>query len=182
MIDWIEGKVCRKEPTKVVIENGGLAVSVIIPLSTYEVVGNVGDKVKIFTHLIFKNEKFELFGFKTIEERGFFTDLLLVEGIGPYTALRIISSISFDEFKFAIFRGDVDTISSIKGISEKRANKLILELKEKYKKEEIPEGIESNAIKALISLGVDAKKARLLVHQVKATTVEDFIKQALKKL
>lgn len=182
MIDWIEGKICGKEITKVVIEKDGIAVCIIIPLSTYEAIGDVGDKVKIFTSLIFKNDKLELFGFKTIEERKFFTDLLLVEGIGPYTALRILSSTSFAEFKSAIFNSDVHTISSIKGISEKRANKLILELRERYKKEEIPPSLETSAIKALIGLGIDAKRARQLVHQIKANSLEDLLKQALKKL
>lgn len=182
MIDWIEGRICKKEPTRVIVERGGVAVCITIPLSTYETVGDVGERVKIFTYLSFKNEKLELFGFKTVEERKFFTDLLVVEGIGPYTALRIISSTTFSDFKSAIFKGDVATISSIKGISEKRASKLILELKEKYKKEEIPDSFEASAIKALVGLGINAKKARQLVHQVKASSLEDLIKEALKKM
>jgi Holliday junction DNA helicase RuvA len=182
VIEWIEGKICEKSPARLVIEREGIGFSIAIPLSTYEAIGEIGEKIRIYTHLSFKNEKIELFGFKTKEEKTFFSDLLLVEGIGPYTALRIISSTSFSEFKSLIFKRDVETLSLIKGISEKRANKLIIELKEKYKGEEVPTTFETNAIKALIGLGVDSKKARKLIREVKANSIEEFIKEALKKL
>ena len=182
MIEWIEGRIYQKEPVKLIIERDGIAIAIAIPLSTYETAGEIGEKIKIFTYLSIKNEKLELFGFKTTEERIFFTDLLIVDGIGPYTALRIMSRVKFDEFKTNIVREDVEAISSIKGIGEKRANKMIMELKEKYKKEDIPESFENTAIKALIGLGIEEKRARKLVHQVKANSLEEFIKEALKKI
>jgi len=182
MIDWIIGKVCEKEATKLVLEKGGIAFSISIPLSTYEALSEIGEEEKIFIHLSFSHEKLELFGFKTLEERSFFFDLLVIQGIGPRTALRIISGTDFIEFKRAIVNEDIDIISSIKGISQKRASKLIFELREKYEKEELPEGLESNAIRALISLGIPEKKARELVHKVKGATLEDLIKEALKML
>ena len=160
MIEWIEGRIDKKEPTKLIIEREGIAIAIAIPLSTYENAGEIGEKIKIFTYLSIKNEKLELFGFKAIEERMFFTDLLMVDGIGPYTALRIMARTKFDEFKVNIVKEDVDAISSIKGIGEKRANKMIMELKEKYKKEDLPESFENTAIKALIGLGIEAIKAR----------------------
>ncbi|MBI4723241.1 MAG: Holliday junction branch migration protein RuvA [Candidatus Stahlbacteria bacterium] len=190
MIEWIEGKIYQKEPAKLIIEREGLAIAIAIPLSTYEKAGEIGEKIKIFTYLSIKNEKLELFGFKTIEERVFFTDLLIVDGIGPYTALRIMSRTTFEEFKVNIVKEDTDAISSIKGIGEKRANKMIMELKEKYKKEDIPESLENTAIKALVGLGIEPIKARKLVLIVgadprvclKTASLEEIIKEALKHL
>ncbi|MCK4352449.1 Holliday junction branch migration protein RuvA [candidate division WOR-3 bacterium] len=182
MIDWIEGKVCSKEPTKLILEKGGIAFTISIPLSTYGVLNDIGEKVKIFIYLSLKNEELKLFGFKTQKERNFFQDLLLVPGIGTGSALRMLSSISFQEFKSMVIKGDTESIVSIKGIGEKRANQLLFTLKEKYKKEEIPDSFESNAIRALISLGINAKKARQLISKIKAPTLEELIKQALKKL
>ena len=183
MIDWIIGKICVKEPTRVVIERGGIAFSINISLFTYEALGSLGEEAKIFIHPVLSHEKLELFGFKTPEERSFFCDLLLVQGIGPWSALRIISATDFLEFKRAVVDEDVEVISSIKGISAKRASKLIFELKEKYKKEELPpESLEGSAIRALVGLGISARKAREVVHKVKAESLEDLIKEALRKL
>jgi Holliday junction DNA helicase RuvA len=182
MIDWIEGKVYSKEPARLGIEKGGIAISIIIPLSTYESIGGEGEKVKVFTYLNLKNEKLELFGFGTLEERRFFTDLLLVDGVGPYTALRVLANMTFPEFKSAIFTQDVDALSCVKGISEKRASKLILELRGRYEKETLPDTFGVSAIKALTNLGVDGKKARQLVREVKAGSLEEFIKEALRRL
>ncbi len=183
MIDWVIGKICEKEATRLVLEKGGIAFSINIPLSTYEALGDIEDEEKIFIHLSFSHEKLELFGFKSLEERNFFRDLLIVQGIGPRTALRIISGTDFIEFKRAIANEDIETISFIKGISQKRASKLIFELKEKYAKEEFPdESLESNTIRALIGLGIPERKARELVRKVKAATLEDMIKEALKRL
>ncbi|MDI6840622.1 MAG: Holliday junction branch migration protein RuvA [bacterium] len=182
MIDWICGKICLKEPTRLVIEAGMVAFDINIPLSTYEALENVGDKTKVFVILSLKNEKLELFGFKTIEERNFFNDLLLVQGIGPQNALRIMSSVDFTEFKSMVLKEDTEFISSIKGIGEKRANKLIFELRDRYKKEEIPESFESSAIHALTVLGIPAKKAREAIKGIKTDNLEELIKEALKKL
>ena len=182
MIDWIEGKICSKEPTRVVLDIGGVAFVVNIPLSTYEALGNLGERVKIFVNLSLKNERLELFGFKTCEERNFFNDLLLVQGIGPQIALRVMSSVSFTEFKPMVAKGDIESISSIKGIGEKRASKLIFELKDKYKEEEIPESFESSAIHALTVLGIPSKKAREVIKGIKTDNLEELIKKALKKL
>ena len=198
MIEWIEGKICSKEPTKLVIENNGIAYEIHIPLSTYEALVNIEGKIKIFIHFHFSQEQLALFGFFTLEERTFFRDLLLVQGIGPQTALRIVSSTNFLEFKSAIVNNDVEAMSGIRGIGEKRANKLIFELKEKYEKEELLSGeptkdIESGAIRALTGLGIPLKKAREVVYQVKKeigvtpisgkhASLEEFIKEALKRL
>ena len=182
MIDWVIGKICEKEATRLVLEKGGIAFSINIPLSTYEALGDIGNEEKIFIHLGFSHEKLELFGFKSLEERNFFHDLLIVQGIGPRSALRIISGTDFIEFKRAVANEDIEAISLIKGISQKRASKLIFELKEKYNKEEFPETLESNAIHALVGLGIPARKATELVRKTKAITLEDMIKEALKRL
>ena len=109
MIEWIEGKICSKEPTKLVIENNGIAYELQIPLSTFTAVKD-GEKTKIFIHFHYSQEQMALFGFLTLEERTFFRDLLLVQGVGPQTALRIVSSTNFGEFKSAIANKDVDAI------------------------------------------------------------------------
>lgn len=184
MIEWIEGKVAIKEPTRLVLETGSLAFNIYIPLSTYESLGQIGstEKVFIYTDFNFTNEQVTLFGFKTNVEKGFFKDLLIVQGIGPQTAIRIISNISFEQFKSAIVNEDVRTLSSFKGIGEKTAQKLIFELKERYKKETTQSSVELNAIQAIIGLGVPIKKARDIVSKSAGDTLEERIKNALKQL
>jgi len=182
MIEWIKGKICSKEPARVVLETGGVAFSINISLSTYEALGDIGEAAKIFIHTSFKNECLELFGFKTEEERQFFYDLLLVQGIGAKIALRVLSSIEFAEFKTSVVNQDVDTIASIRGIGRKRAEKLIVELKNRYEKEELPDALSNSAVRALTTLGIEPKKAHQLVREIKADSLEELIKQALKKL
>ncbi|MDD2891102.1 MAG: Holliday junction ATP-dependent DNA helicase RuvA [bacterium] len=184
MIEWMEGKVAHKEPTNLVFETGNIAFNINIPLSTYDKLGEIGSKEKILIHVDFNftNEQVTLFGFKTPGERIFFRDLLLVQGIGPQTAIRMISSTSFELFKSAIVNEDDKTLASIKGIGGKRAQKLIFELKNRYKEEKIQNTIEGNAIQALIGLGIAPKKARDIVGQVSGKTLEELIKNALKKV
>lgn len=184
MIEWIEGKIAAKEPTKLVLEAGNIAFSINIPISTYEVLGDIGNKerIYIYTDFNFTNERITLFGFKTTGEKTFFNDLLLVQGIGPQTAIRILSSTNFEQFKSAIVNEDIKILSSVKGIGEKTAQKLVFELKDKYKKEAVQGSVEMNAIQALIGLGIPIKKAREVVSQSKGATLEELIKNALKQL
>ncbi|PIP12798.1 MAG: Holliday junction branch migration protein RuvA [bacterium (Candidatus Stahlbacteria) CG08_land_8_20_14_0_20_40_26] len=177
-INHIEGKVVETTPASVVLESGGVGYYIKIPVSTYEQLKK--DRIRLLISMIFKNEVIELYGFYTEEERNYFESLLKVRGIGGETALRILSSMNFYEFKEVVDRGDVDSLAEVRGIGRKRAEKIVFELKGLFKEEIIP----NEALSALISLGFTRKEAkRILLNVVKSVPqgdLEMLIKEALK--
>jgi Holliday junction DNA helicase RuvA len=187
MIDFIKGTLVKKAPTSVVVQVGGFGISLHIPISTYESIGNPGEGVTLLTHLSMKNEEINLYGFASREERGLFEKLVSVQGIGPKIALAILSEIKVSEFERAVLDEDIVTLTSIHGIGEKTAKRILFELKESIK-ESRPitpvSPIKADAIAALVSLGFKPSRARTLVEQVlkdkRMNTVEELIKETLK--
>ncbi len=180
MIDYIKGEIVSKSPTVVILETNGLAFILKIPLSTYDSLEEIGKSVKIFTYLSFKNEKIEIFGFATKEERELFADLISVQGVGGGVALRIMSNIKIEEFKSAIAREDRTLLSQIKGIGPKTAEKLIFGLKGRY--EQTVSLIKNDAIKAIVSLGFKREAVQRVVEQIDSENLEHIVKEALKRI
>lgn len=178
-INHIEGKVIEKTLTSVVLDSCGIGYRIKIPISTYEQIKK--EKEKLLISLLFKNEVIELFGFYTEEERIYFESLIKVRGIGGETALRILSSIKFDEFREIIDKGDVSSLAGVKGIGRKKAEKIIFEMKGLFKDEELQE----DAVSALITLGFTRNEARKAISAAKKShptgETEMLIKEALKK-
>ncbi len=189
MIDYIKGKITAKKPTAVVVEIGGIGIKVNIPISTSELIGTIGEEIKLHTFISIKNEELNLYGFATIKEKGLFRKLVKVQGIGTKTALGILSEITVGSFERAIVEDDMLTLTSIHGIGPKTAKRMLFELKEEIKTA-IPSAeispMKSDAINALISLGFKVMKARELTEKVlkekQTETVEELIKEALKKV
>ncbi len=194
MINHIKGKLVQKSPTHLVVEASGVGYLINISLNTYAQLQEV-ENVFIYTFLSIREDAHVLYGFFDETERRLFSHLISVSGIGPNTARMMLSSLSPQEIQEAIVRGDVASVQKIKGIGPKSAQRLILELQDKLKKE----GSESllsmpannttkeEALSALVMLGfakLSAEKALEQIIKAEGGTlsVERLIKLALKNL
>lgn len=193
MIAHIQGKLVEKTPTDVVIDCNGVGYHINISLHTYSLLPNT-DFVKLFTHLIIKEDAHTLYGFMEKSEREIFKMLLLVSGIGAGIARTMLSSLEPKQIIQALASGDVATIQSIKGIGSKTAQRAILDLKDKvlkiYDLDEVSISQHNTnrdeALSALEVLGFVRKASEKIVDKVinenPNATVEVIIKQALKNL
>ena len=193
MIAHIQGKLVEKTPTDVVIDCNGVGYHINISLHTYSLLPKT-DFIKLFTHLIIKEDSHSLYGFVEKSEKEIFKLLLTVSGIGAGIARTMLSSIEPKQIINALASGNVATIQSIKGIGAKTAQRAILDLKDKvlkiYDLDEVSMS-QSNtnrdeALSALEVLGFVRKSSEKIVDKVITenpdATVETIIKQALKNL
>jgi len=196
MITYLKGRLALKDPTYLVVDVNGVGYEVKISLTTY---GQVKDKedILIQTYLHIKEDAHTLFGFYETSEKKRFLDLLSINGVGPSTALMILSSLDAKELQAAIVQEDVKTIQSVKGIGGKTAQRIILELKDKMKKEglldksvQIPprfdNTLRTEALSALTTLGINKSVAEKTVDKIlkdygEEIKLEELIKQALKR-
>ncbi|RKR09501.1 Holliday junction DNA helicase subunit RuvA [Flavobacterium sp. 90] len=193
MIAHLQGKLVEKNPTDVVIDCGGVGYQVHISLHTFSLIPNA-ENIKLYTHLQIKEDAHTLFGFAEKSEREIFRMLLSVSGIGANIARTMLSSIEPRQIINAIASGDVVVIQSIKGIGNKTAQRVILDLKEKvlklYDLDEVSV-VQNNtnrdeALSALEVLGFVRKTSEKVVEKIvkedPEATVESIIKKALKSL
>lgn len=194
MIHHIKGKLVQKTPTHVVVEASGVGYFINISLHTFAQIPEE-ESILIYTHLSIREDAHVLYGFFDESERRLFTHLISVSGIGPNTARMMLSSISPQEIQEAIVRGDVALVQRIKGIGPKSAQRLILELQDKLKKEgsdtllsaPLNNTAKEEALSALIMLGFAKTSAEKALDQIirlegNALSVEYLIKSALKNL
>jgi Holliday junction DNA helicase RuvA len=192
MITHLNGRLIEKNPTNLIIECGGVGYFVKISLNTFSAIAST-ESVKVLTQQIIREDAHLLFGFATSEERDVFNFLLSVSGIGPNTAILMLSSMSPNEIANAIQTEDVRSIQAIKGIGVKTAQRVIIDLKDKMLKVEWSDatnifvGNNTNrfdALTALISLGFDKKSAEKAIEKIATgdESVEELIKGALKIL
>ena len=194
MIAYIDGKLTYKDPTFVIIEVGGVGYQIKISLNTYAGLAE-GERCKLFTILHIKEDAHTLYGFSDMAEKNIFLHLISISGVGPNTGLMILSSLSVTEIQQAIVREDVMTIQRIKGIGAKTAQRLILELKDKLKKDVLIDQTnvsavahntnQNEALSALITLGFARTVAEktldaIIKREGSHLTVEALIKLALK--
>jgi len=197
LIAYLEGKLIEKSPTHLILEINGVGYSVNIPVSTYSSLGETGKMVKVLTYQHVREDELKLYGFSTKPEKELFELLISVNGVGPRMALSILSCISVQEFQRSVLQEDLDVLTAISGVGKKKAQRLIVELKEKLgkidlgvkkdleEKEAVCVPALDEAVLALVSLGYtkpDAKKAleRVVENIDKALPVEELIKGALK--
>lgn len=194
MIAYIDGKLAYKDPTYVILDVGGVGYQVKISLSTYSSLPD-GERCKLHTFLHIKEDAHTLYGFTTGAEKDLFLLLISISGVGPNTGLMILSSLSVDEVQQAILREDVRTIQHVKGIGAKTAQRIILELKDKVKKEAmltdslVPAAAHNTnraeALSALVTLGFAKNVAEktldaIIKREGGNLSVEELIKFALK--
>lgn len=191
MIAQLNGRLIEKNPTAIILDCGGVGYEVKISLYSYSLLGS-DENIRIYTKLIVREDAHLLYGFMTTDEREMFNHLISVSGIGPNTAMIMLSSLQTAEIANAIQTDDVRTIQGIKGIGAKTAQRVIIDLKDKMLKMGLSsENITSpnntirfEALSALVSLGFDKKSAEKALEKVNdpIATVEKLIKEALKIL
>ncbi len=197
MIAQLIGKLVTKKPTEVVLDVNGVGYHVFISLTTCDQIGKIGDTVRLHTHLHVREDIMQLFGFFSVKERELFNLLISVSGVGPRTALAILSGLTADELQQALLQEREAAFIRIKGIGKKTAQRLILELKDKAASLSSGEEpsitdrtggappILEDAVEALIALGFKPIDARDTVQKIiqkagKPVTVEEIIRHALK--
>ena len=192
MITQIKGRLIEKSPTELVIDCNGVGYSINISLNTYSQIGD-DENIKLFTHLIIKEDSHSLYGFFKKSERSLFKLLISVSGGGASTARMMLSSLSPGEIISAIMSGSVQIIQSIKGIGTKTAQRVILELKDKVMMLDESENEHftltnesTEASSALEVLGYSQKQTSKILTQILSENpginVETLIKKALNKL
>ena len=192
MITQIIGRLVEKSPTELVVDCNGIGYSINISLNTFSKLSD-DENIKLYTHLIIKEDSHSLFGFLTKSERELFRLLISVSGVGASTARVMLSSLSPTEIVSAIANEKVSIVQSIKGIGSKTAQRIILELKDKILGidnndndfELIPKESEE-AISALEVLGYSRKQTTKIVSKIKSDdpeiSTELLIKRALNNL
>ena len=131
MIDSIHGIIEKKEPTNLFIKLNGFVFNISICIRDYEKLPSVGKKIDVLTYLNVRENLMELYGFLSKERRDLFIQLILVSGIGPRTAINLLSNVSVQNFKENIITEDIQSLSLIPGIGPKTAKRIVVEIKEK---------------------------------------------------
>ncbi|AEE91319.1 Holliday junction ATP-dependent DNA helicase RuvA [Tepidanaerobacter acetatoxydans Re1] len=191
MLDYLEGVLVHVEPDFAIIDIGGWGLKLNISMFTYnKIKTELGNKLKLYTQMVLRDDAVELFGFFDVVERQAYVLLNKVSGIGPKAAISILSLMDVARLKTSILSEDVKDLVKVPGIGKKTAQKIIIELKDRIK--DLPvtsdEGMYNSIIEAreaLISLGFNPMEIQLVLDEdsVKNNdSVEDIIKCALKKL
>lgn len=196
MIAYLHGKLAHKDPAFVIMDVGGVGYEVKVSLQTFGTLPNVGETCKIHIYQQIREDAHVLYGFSELTEKTLFLDLVSVSGVGSATALIMLSSLSAPEIKQAIVNEDVKLIQTIKGIGGKTAQRVIIDLKDKIKKEGLVgvqpsiflganSQVRNEAIAALTMLGIPKPTAEksvdvILKREGDQITVEQLIKLALR--
>jgi holliday junction DNA helicase RuvA len=198
MISQISGSLTSKELDRVeVMTAGGMGYELAIPLGVYETLPGAGEQITLHTHLVVKEDGWQLFGFSTTFERRVFQRVLNAKGVGPSLALGMLSTLTAQRLTRAVRDKDVATLQSVPRVGRKKAEQIILDLADKLDDLQVgpspsgprPEGAGAeDAIRALVSLGYSASDAERAVRQALddgghgATGAADLIRSALAKI
>jgi len=196
MIVFIEGVLVEKQPTRAVVQAGGVGYELLIPLSSYDRLPKAGETCRLRTHHHVREDAQTLYGFCTEDEQTLFERLIGVTGIGPRTALSALSGMTPRDLKRAIVEGDVKRLSSLNGIGRKTAERLVVELKDRIPAGEALEAVSGgpeppddprrrDAVQALTALGYKQPDAVKMVAAVAPDAlpddvdVEELVRRAL---
>ena len=198
MIDSIKGTLVKKNPTSVIIDVGGIRLAVPITLATFEKIPDPNQAVELLTYLHVREDIMELYGFYDDHERDVFMQLNSISGIGPRSAMNILSGTNPIEFKKKIIDSDVASLTSIPGIGTKTAKRIIVELKDKFTDQDTGSDLDfllvsgdkdkiDDVTKVLISLGYNRNAINQVIKKLVTKgsldeNIEDIIKGALKLL
>ena len=203
MLAYIKGELASKTRGYVVVDVGGLGYKIYMSEIAMENVGNIGDIVKIHTYYRVMEDDISIFGFNTAEELRLFELLISVSGVGAKTAIAMLGAISPSDFAIAIIYEDINTLKKLPGIGAKTAQRIVLELKDKLKKEQTIEEISNSmnnkvninsviskdtkteeAITALQVLGYNSKEIEGAMQKIdkENLSLEELIKAGLKEL
>ena len=198
MIHFVRGKLEETGNDYVVLDNHGIGYLIYTPSSVLNELPNRGETVRMYTYMYVREDQMTLYGFLTRDDLQIFKLLISISGIGPKGALGILSTISPDQFRIAVISGDSKAISKAPGIGQKTAQKLIIELKDKLKLEDVFEeedvpstsdsldhNAQKEAMMALVSLGYSESEAFGALKKIHATPDMDseaLLKLALKQM
>ncbi|MBI4698417.1 MAG: Holliday junction branch migration protein RuvA [Nitrospirae bacterium] len=187
MIASIKGRVFSKKPEGIIVDVGGVGYLISVPLCSLCNIPEPGAEVFLHTYLHVREDALQLYGFLSEEERRVFVTLLGINGIGPKLGLAILSGMPVQKFTEAVANEDISSLTSIPGLGQKTASRLILELKEKLPKIVVmaKDHISVDAVSALVNFGYKKAFAEAAVGRaVKngSDSIENIIREALKYL
>ena len=199
MIASLTGRLAFKAPAYLILDVQGVGYEVFIPLSTYYGLPNVGDSISLSVHTHVREDAIQLFGFLTPREKDAFVLLTSVSGVGPKLGLSVLSALPVTDLVSAIQSGDVEKLTTVPGIGNKSASRLVLELKDKVGKlhpglapasdspRQGQDAMFEDALSALVNLGYRPQDAKEALKQVKKSSAEsivlkDMIRESLKEL
>jgi Holliday junction DNA helicase RuvA len=199
MYAYIRGKIISKQPDSLVVETHGVGYRLAAATSLMDRFPSAGEETVVYTHLYVREDIFALYGFPSQEDVGLFELLLTVSGIGPKVASSVVGAVTPSQFALAVITGDLKTLTSVRGIGRKGAERMVLELKDKLKGVEVTPGFEmtgqadaalmgggrrAEAISALMVLGYSSQEASRAIQAVDAPerSLEELIRLALRQL
>ena len=189
MIARLNGILIEKSPPQVIVDCNGVGYEVEVPMSTFYNLPEIGSKIQLLIHFVVREDAQLLYGFGSEKEKSTFKQLLKVNGIGAKSALSILSGVSIDDLVEAVNRQEVGMLTRVPGIGKKTAERLLLELKDKFvvtgsaTTTSLPKSASYDVLNALIALGYHEREAGAAVKLLpKEATVAEGIKQALKSL
>ncbi|HEX2546831.1 MAG TPA: Holliday junction branch migration protein RuvA [Ramlibacter sp.] len=189
MIGKLTGTLAEKNPPQVLVDCQGVGYEVDVPMSTFFNLPSIGDKVSLLTHFVVREDAQILFGFGSAGEREAFRQLIKISGVGPRTALAVLSGMSVGDISQAVTQQDASRLVKIPGIGKKTAERLLLELKGKVGADlgvggaALASDTQADILQALVALGYSDKEAQAALKSLpKDIGVSDGIKQALKAL
>lgn len=201
MIGRLTGILVEKQPPEILLDVNGVGYELLLPMTSFYNLPEIGQQTSLFTHFVVREDAHLLFGFAQKTDRTLFRELIKTNGIGPKLALAILSAMSVDEFAYAIEREELSKLVKIPGVGKKTAERLLVELKGKFKGikqadffvesthistsshvEQPTETPSDEAIAALVALGYKPTDAEKMVKKVAKTgfTSEQLIREALK--
>jgi len=192
MIGSLRGRLTHKHPPHLVLECAGVGYEIETPMSTFFDLPDVGSDLFLYTHLQVREDAQTLFGFSTEQEKGLFRMLLKVNGVGAKMALAILSGMGVTDFQRCVQFEDTATLVKIPGVGKKTADRLILDLRDKFGKDNVtvfPKGAakradaKAEAVDALVSLGYKPAEVSRLVNDLDTEdkSAEDIIRMALRQ-
>ena len=192
MFAYIIGKTTFKQDNNIVFENNGIGYDIMVSLNTADRLV-LNEEMKLLTYMQLREDGVSLFGFSSTEEKAIFMNLISVSGVGPKVAISILSNVNPTDLSVAIARQDITALSGIKGIGKKTAERIVLELKDKVEKIELPlfadyTVVDSKAVDeaclALVSLGMNKQDAITLAraNAKDGATAEEIISKALRQM
>ncbi|HMM54853.1 MAG TPA: Holliday junction branch migration protein RuvA [Candidatus Desulfobacillus sp.] len=188
MIGRLAGTLLEKNPPQITLDVAGVGYEIDVPMSTYYNLPAAGERVSLHTHLVVREDAQQLFGFASEAERAVFRQLLKISGIGARTALAVLSGLSVAELAQAVAAQESGRLTKIPGIGKKTAERLLLELRDRFKgadaiAQTAPALSASDILNALLALGYNEREALAAMKPLAADiSVSDGIRQALKSL
>jgi Holliday junction DNA helicase RuvA len=198
VIGRLRGTLAEKQPPHLILDVNGLGYEVEVPMTTLYRLPSVGEPLTLHTHLVVREDAQLLYGFAGKRERDFFRELIRLNGVGPKLALALMSSLEVDELVRCVQSQDTSALTKVPGVGKKTAERLLVELKDRFKAWETVPGMsalvvepraggavssaENDAVSALISLGYKPQEASRAVSAIKedGLSSEDMIRRALK--